>query len=1671
MVVIQLALCFSLSAFLRSTTYDDVGPSGLYHSPDRSRILVRRYFENPALGQHKSDPRAKRGELTSTTKMSLHRSVPVRAPYRRNHGAELVVPNQSAKEFRWSGKHAATFLAAEKRVSSWPAHRARIEWLICQGRIRHRAVRMFVTFAAENLGTIRRQDWLNLRSVVYVAIHLRSTKFYIGETSRTAMERLTEHFHKRLSTDGTKLSQHMAFRSRVHSSADGLVSEYVIFPLLQVTGEVLRREVERKLIIRFKCKKMLNVPPALISRRLRHTQMFPIGPPASGTGRNVVQTAVASLAQCGRIVEHLEKLNLRSRVRALSKFSTGKLVRVRNSLPLGVPIRKLIQDTLQTRLERTAEFGNERLVFSVFWNGHGFAKIPVKKLILETPSPIPRKLLEKVLVSWKCRAPIARSIRNATQASIQLPEASASVMSADPACDCQNMIDKLNAGEDVPYSKDDFSCGHVCTPEANVLRDFIPADEFDGFKELWMQGSKFRFSLSDFEVAASVSDAVKNFAERITKFPATKSIARESIKDWCNELQANMLDALFLSQPSRKTFPRIQLGKLMQRVHEEFVITACDKNPQASAVICKTFYNRELRKMLCSETYSHVGQAKDVLDTIFETVGEFAKSIECESTKLLPYLYIIPKIHRLEPHRAPLRPIAGKSRLNVLGTVDRTSTTGSSIPRSPDTTLTDMGRGVAVMLDSCIDLLKLRDSRNAIKRCWIVRTVEEALEVCTHLDVDNTTVLRTDDFTNMYTCLPHTELIAGVWSAIDDAVQELATRHACSFDDATRNCRFSGAGVWTLSTDPTAWPIDRLKSAVKFIIEHTFVMNGFEVFRQVIGIAMGENPSPPMSTMYLYVKERNFVNRMIADKGEEYVLRECQGFRFVSRFIDDRFANLPAEKLPGPNDYDDLAIRCTGEGRTVTFLSISIKADPNLRKVTFELSDKQKSFPHRLVRFPSMASCIPNHIRTGTVITMLVRAWRYCSLAKDFFGESKELFQRFVERGYTKTQFYAAIDKFCDRNTAPEYRSDVASKLKQLCNVLPGARRSAAQMDALLPPQPAAARVDNVPRSRTADARPPSAAADVPRRRTLLNLSLKRFERVTPVLSDAATASDAPAASPALPPSPSPPASLPTQDLLDGLLRAPRAPSVDAAIQVQQPTPDWVTAPGDLSDAVILADNPCAALAALGRAMGGGDSPPREERSERRALVDVLDRMAERLGSTTSATQATGDMTTVLSQTLSLLQQSIAELTETRRHQDNQRALQLFSDQFSQWCNIMLAAQSRSTDVIGSLNETIRLLHQRPHEDTTSIMGPAMILDCVRGTMATAFSEFSEFYKKEILRPTNFINMETLCNTLAGSMGKALESAVSSLEFERTNAMVKLSNAIADSIDARNRQLTPTPLNQLESSFQRMLQAFGEQQNFLRSATRIDTEAIAATVSGAMSQQLTHAFTFLAENQRALIAALPLSEPRREDRPLTLINHELREEVRQLVQLELRDRQREPEVSAAMPQLLDRFMSVVDGQLAWQSQRLAATNDFVQDFCKGVAATHQSTVMMLLQSARGIRAYQLRCLAEENPRRPALLEFRAAAPAVAQATVQAVEQKIVRPMAPIPDGLGELHAGNRYRVRYVSVTSAEPVGVEAIYGEGVFTTEDGRTIRVETVISVALLDGASPPVTRRRTEA
>ena len=171
-----------------------------------------------------------------------------------------------------------------------------------------------------------------------------------------------------------------------------------------------------------------------------------------------------------------------------------------------------------------------------------------------------------------------------------------------------------------------------------------------------------------------------------------------------------------------------------------------------------------------------------------------------------------------------------------------------------DTTLTDVSRSASEMLDSCIDLILLADQRREVKRCWIVRTVEEGLERYTHFVPDENTNLHADDFTDMYTNLAHEELIAGVHSALDDAVEERAKRHATTTQDAAENLRYIGGGVWVRSTEPSDWNVNQLKNVVEFIVKETFLLNGGDIFQQKIGVAMGDNASPQTSTLFLFTR-------------------------------------------------------------------------------------------------------------------------------------------------------------------------------------------------------------------------------------------------------------------------------------------------------------------------------------------------------------------------------------------------------------------------------------------------------------------------------------------------------------------------------------------------------------------------------------------------------------------------------------------------------------------------------------------------------------------------------------------------------------------------------------------------------------------------------------------------
>ena len=69
-----------------------------------------------------------------------------------------------------------------------------------------------------------------------------------------------------------------------------------------------------------------------------------------------------------------------------------------------------------------------------------------------------------------------------------------------------------------------------------------------------------------------------------------------------------------------------------------------------------------------------------------------------------------------------------------------------------------------------------------------------------------------------------------------------------------------------------------IKEVMDYIIDNAY----FEVFRQIIGIAMGSDPAPFIANLFLYLYENRFLNKL---KKED--LRRARKLRHVSRFIDD----------------------------------------------------------------------------------------------------------------------------------------------------------------------------------------------------------------------------------------------------------------------------------------------------------------------------------------------------------------------------------------------------------------------------------------------------------------------------------------------------------------------------------------------------------------------------------------------------------------------------------------------------------------------------------------------------------------------------------------------------------------------------------------------------------------
>lgn len=195
---------------------------------------------------------------------------------------------------------------------------------------------------------------------------------------------------------------------------------------------------------------------------------------------------------------------------------------------------------------------------------------------------------------------------------------------------------------------------------------------------------------------------------------------------------------------------------------------------------------------------------------------------------------------------------------------------------------------------------------------------------------------------------------------------------------------------------------------VRFLVENTFLVNGQQLRRQVVGIPMGTNCAPALANLYLYSYECEFIDRIVDSYGADY----AKSFHESYRLIDDtlsvhnpywrEWVSKPAEEggiYPRALTLNDTTISDT----CVHFLGMEI-SEPHRPdgKLVVDVFDKRREFPFDVRRYPHMCSLIPRSIPYGVFTGQLHRFSRICSEPSSFVRNALFVARTLRQQGCSK---------------------------------------------------------------------------------------------------------------------------------------------------------------------------------------------------------------------------------------------------------------------------------------------------------------------------------------------------------------------------------------------------------------------------------------------------------------------------------------------------------------------------------------------------------------------------------------------------------------------------------------------------------------------------------------------
>ena len=346
----------------------------------------------------------------------------------------------------------------------------------------------------------------------------------------------------------------------------------------------------------------------------------------------------------------------------------------------------------------------------------------------------------------------------------------------------------------------------------------------------------------------------------------------------------------------------------------------------------------------------------------------------------------------------------------------------------------------------CKGLAKVRRERkwycskiekyDGINRYWVIESNQPILNCINELNSTKTAKsITTYDFSNLYTSLPHDEIVHSLCTMIDAVFKYRKKKHMPSKLAVSKSSKcnqlFTSA-YWVDKPRPGTFFFtdETLKASITFLLNHTYFLFGERVFRQNVGIPMGTDSGPEIATGHLHQCEYSYL-----DETKKTNIYKARSLNNSFRFIDD-ISNFQSNNLIASIATEIYGLKLTlnkeNEGTlTANVLDLSLKVESD-NTITCNLFDKRRAFNFDIVQFPDLTGCIPSKNAYGIIISQLQRYYKACSNVHDFVENTALLIDILLKKSFKRPVILTKVKSFLSSIKPLKYPADATTVLNMI---------------------------------------------------------------------------------------------------------------------------------------------------------------------------------------------------------------------------------------------------------------------------------------------------------------------------------------------------------------------------------------------------------------------------------------------------------------------------------------------------------------------------------------------------------------------------------------------------------------------------------------------------------------